>query len=152
MSMTPCRQAFRVICLIPALLMSLAMLAGEAPAQAPAVFESRAKHAILMDSGSGKVLYEKNADELMHHASMSKNMTAIMVIERLKSGRLSLEDEFTVSENAWRKGGATSGGSTMYAELNSRISLDNLLKGVIVHSGNDACIVIAEGIAGSEAA
>jgi D-alanyl-D-alanine carboxypeptidase (penicillin-binding protein 5/6) len=131
---------------------SLAALATEAPAQSPVAFESRAKQAILMDSGSRKVLFEKNADELMHPASMSKIMTAIMVFERLKSGRLSLEDEFTVTENAWRNGGATSGGSTMYAVLNSRISLENLLKGVIVHSGNDACIVIAEGIAGSEAA
>lgn len=152
MSMAPCRQAFCGVRLILALVMSLAALAVEAPAQAPAVFESRAKQAILMDSGSGKVLFEKNADELMHPASMSKIMTAIMVFERLKSGRLSLDDEFVVSENAWRNGGATSGGSTMYAELNSRISLENLLKGVIVQSGNDACIVIAEGIAGSEAA
>lgn len=152
MSMAPCRQAFCGVRLILALVMSLAALAVEAQAQAPAVFESRAKQAILMDSGSGKVLFEKNADELMHPASMSKIMTAIMVFERLKSGRLSLDDEFVVSENAWRNGGATSGGSTMYAELNSRISLENLLKGVIVQSGNDACIVIAEGIAGSEAA
>ncbi len=152
MSMAPCRQALRVIRLIPALVMSLAVLVVEAPAQAPAVFESRAKQAILMDSGSGKVLFEKNADELMHPASMSKIMTAIMVFERLKSGRLSLDDEFSVSENAWRSGGATSGGSTMYAELNSRIRLEDLLKGVIVQSGNDACIIIAEGIAGSEAA
>jgi hypothetical protein len=114
-------------------------------------FESRAKQAILMDSGSGKVLFEKNADELMHPASMSKIMTMIMVFERLKSGRLSLDDEFSVSENAWRRGGATSGGSTMYAELNSRVRLEDLIKGVIVQSGNDACIVIAEGIAGSEA-
>ena len=152
MSMAPCRQAFRTIRLVLALVMGLAALATEASAQAPAQFESRAKQAILMDSGSGKVLFEKNADELMHPASMSKIMTAIMVFERLKSGRLSLEDEFAVSENAWRSGGATSGGSTMYAELNSRIRLEDLLKGVIVQSGNDACIVIAEGIAGSEAA
>ncbi|HUF46128.1 MAG TPA: D-alanyl-D-alanine carboxypeptidase family protein [Aestuariivirgaceae bacterium] len=124
----------------------------EAEAQTAAQFETAAKQAILMDSGSGKVLFEKNADELMHPASMSKIMTMIMVFERLESGRLSLDDEFVVSENAWRRGGATSGGSTMYAELNSRVKLRDLIKGVIVQSGNDACIVIAEGIAGSEGA
>ena len=157
MTLAPCRHdIYGIRNLILALLLSLATglsaLAGEARAQNPAPFESKAKQAILMDSGSGKVLYEKNADELMHPASMSKIMTAIMVFERLKSGRLSLDDEFVVSENAWRNGGATSGGSTMYAELGSRIRLEDLLKGVIVHSGNDACIIIAEGIAGSEAA
>jgi serine-type D-Ala-D-Ala carboxypeptidase (penicillin-binding protein 5/6) len=124
----------------------------EAQAQTAPTFETRAKQAILMDSGSGKVLFEKNADELMHPASMSKIMTMIMVFERLQSGRLSLDDEFLVSENAWRRGGATSGGSTMYAELNSRVRLEDLIKGVIVQSGNDASIIIAEGIAGSEAA
>jgi serine-type D-Ala-D-Ala carboxypeptidase (penicillin-binding protein 5/6) len=137
--------------LVLSLAAGLTALAGEAQAQS-ARYESSAKQAILMDSGSGKVLYEKNADELMHPASMSKIMTAIMVFERLESGRLSLDDEFVISENAWRRGGATSGGSTMYAELNSRVSLDNLLKGLIVQSGNDASIAIAEGIAGSEAA
>jgi D-alanyl-D-alanine carboxypeptidase (penicillin-binding protein 5/6) len=157
MTLAACRHGtngFRklVLALILSLATGLAALAGEASAQSPAQFESKAKQAILLDSGSGKVLFEKNADELMHPASMSKIMTAVMVFERLKSGRLSLDDEFVVSENAWKNGGATSGGSTMYAELNSRIRLEDLLKGVIVHSGNDACIVIAEGIAGSEAA
>ena len=138
--------------LVLSLATGLMALGIEARAQTPAPFESKAKQAILMDSGSGKVLFEKNADELMHPASMSKIMTAIMVFEQLKSGRLSLDDEFVVSEDAWRRGGATSGGSTMYAELNSRIRLEDLIKGVIVQSANDACIVIAEGIAGSEAA
>jgi serine-type D-Ala-D-Ala carboxypeptidase (penicillin-binding protein 5/6) len=146
MSLTACRTV------VLALALSLSMgLHSEAQGQA-ARYESAAKQAILMDSGSGKVLFEKNADDLMHPASMSKIMTMIMVFERLESGRLSLDDEFTVSEDAWRRGGATSGGSTMYLELNSRVSLDNLIKGVIVQSGNDACIVIAEGIAGSEQA
>lgn len=155
MSLAPCRQENRgVRRVLLALVLSLAtgLLVAEGQAQTPAPFESQAKQAILLDSGSGKVLFEKNSDELMHPASMSKIMTAIMVFEQLKSGRLSLDDEFTVSENAWKRGGATSGGSTMYAELNSRIRLEDLLKGVIVHSGNDACIVIAEGIAGSEEA
>lgn len=123
-----------------------------AAAQTAPAFDTTAKQAILIDSRSGKVYFEKNADELMHPASMSKVMTAIMVFERLKSGRLSLDDEFLVSENAWRKGGAASGGSTMYAEVNSRVKLRDLLMGMIVQSGNDACIAIAEGIAGSEEA
>jgi serine-type D-Ala-D-Ala carboxypeptidase (penicillin-binding protein 5/6) len=149
MSLTACRNV--VLALTLSLATGLTGLFNEAQGQA-ARYESSAKQAILMDSGSGKVLFEKNADELMHPASMSKIMTMIMVFERLESGRLSLDDEFTVSENAWRRGGATSGGSTMYLELNSRVSLENLIKGVIVQSGNDACIVIAEGIAGSEQA
>ncbi|MFW6076849.1 MAG: D-alanyl-D-alanine carboxypeptidase family protein, partial [Hyphomicrobiales bacterium] len=138
-----------VLTLVLSLATGLMALLPEAQAQT-ARYESSAPQAILMDSGSGKVLYEKNADELMHPASMSKIMTMIMVFERLESGRLSLDDEFTVSENAWRRGGATSGGSTMYLDLNSRVRLEDLIKGVIVQSGNDACIVIAEGIAGSE--
>ena len=149
MSLTAFRNV--VLALTLSLATGLTGLVSGAQGQ-PAQYESSAKHAILMDSGSGKVLFEKNADELMHPASMSKIMTAIMVFERLKSGRLSMDDEFTVSENAWRRGGATSGGSTMYLELNSRVSLENLLKGIIVQSGNDACIVVAEGIAGSEEA
>lgn len=148
-----CLTAFRnvVVALTLSLTMGLTGLVSEAGAQS-AQYDSSAKQAILMDSGSGKVLYEKNADELMHPASMSKIMTAIMVFERLKSGRLSLDDEFVVSENAWRRGGATSGGSTMYAELNSRVRVEDLLKGLIVQSGNDASIALAEGIAGSEGA
>jgi len=157
MSLAPCRTDERGIRhLLLALVLSLATgvmaLVAEARAQTAATFETRAKQAILMDSGSGKVLFEKNADELMHPASMSKIMTMIMVFERLKSGRLSLDDEFTVSENAWRRGGATSGGSTMYADVNSRLKLADLVRGVIIQSANDACIAIAEGIAGSEAA
>ena len=78
-------------------------------------------------------------------------MTMIMVFEGLKDGKLSLDQEFVISEDAWRRGGASSGGSTMYAELNSRIKLGDLIKGVVVQSANDACIAIAEGMSGSEA-
>jgi D-alanyl-D-alanine carboxypeptidase (penicillin-binding protein 5/6) len=116
----------------------------------PTKFDSKAAFAILMDSRSGKVYFEKNADALMAPASMSKIMTMIMVFEGLKAGRLLLNDEFTISENAWRHGGAASGGSTMYAVLNSRVRLEDLMQGVIIQSANDACIAIAEGIAGSE--
>jgi len=132
----------------------VALLALSAPltAQTAATFDTTAKNAILMDSRSGKVFFEKNADELVAPASMSKVMTMLMVFERLKSGQLRLDDEFTVSVDAWKRGGATSGGSTMYADVNSRVKLSDLIQGVIVQSANDACIVIAEGISGSEAA
>src|SRR5262245_2986273 len=113
-------------------------------------FESKAPFAILMDSRSGKVYFENNADALMAPASMSKIMTMLMVFEGLKSGRLHLNDEFTISKNAWRQGGAASGGSTMYAPVNSRVRLEDLMQGVIIQSANDACIAIAEGIAGTE--
>jgi D-alanyl-D-alanine carboxypeptidase (penicillin-binding protein 5/6) len=77
-------------------------------------------------------------------------MTSAVVFDQVKSGKLSLDDEFVVSENAWRSGGATSGGSTMFAQLNSSIKLNDLIRGIIIQSGNDACIVVAEGIAGTE--
>jgi D-alanyl-D-alanine carboxypeptidase (penicillin-binding protein 5/6) len=115
-------------------------------------FESKAPFAILMDSRSGKVYFENNADALMAPASMSKIMTMLMVFEGLKAGRLHFNDEFTISDNAWRHGGAASGGSTMYAVLNSRVRLEDLMQGVIIQSANDACITIAEGIAGTEEA
>jgi D-alanyl-D-alanine carboxypeptidase (penicillin-binding protein 5/6) len=120
--------------------------------RAQETFETAAQFAILLDSRSGKVYYEKQADELMSPASMSKIMTMLMVFERLKDGRLKMDDEFVISEDAWRRGGAASGGSTMYAELNSRVKLRDLIRGVTIQSANDACIAIAEGIAGSEQA
>ena len=113
-------------------------------------FETIADYAIVMDSRSGKVLFEKNADELVPPASMSKVMTMIMVFERLKQGRLKLTDEFTISEDAWRRGGAPSRSSTMYAEVGSKVALEDLIKGVVVHSGNDAAITLAQGISGTE--
>lgn len=121
-----------------------------APAFAQVEFESRAKYAILMDFASGTVLYQKNADEPMEPASMAKLMTIEVVFQRLKSGQLSLSDEFFISEKAWREGGASSGGSTMFAELNSKVSIENLVKSVIIQSGNDASIALAEGLGGTE--
>ncbi len=113
-------------------------------------FSTRAGNAILIDSRSGKILFAKEPDAAIPPASMTKVMAMLLVFEKLKEGRLSLDDTFAVSENAWRKGGAPSGGSTMYAELGSRIALADLIKGVIIQSGNDGAIVIAEGVAGSE--
>jgi len=109
-----------------------------------------APHAILIDAENGGVLFERDPDQLIFPASLAKLMTAEYVFHELKEGRLNLTDEFPVSENAWRKGGAPSRGSTMFAALHSRISVDDLLHGVIIHSANDGCIVLAEGIAGSE--
>ncbi len=130
--------------------LTAAMMIGCAPAAS--AFETEASHAVIMDHDSGIVLFSKNADQPMIPASMTKMMTAYMVFERLADGRLSPDDEFSVSENAWRKGGTTSGGSTMFLEPNSKVSVANLLRGIIVVSGNDACIVVAENISGSEEA
>jgi len=115
-------------------------------------FQTTAVQAILIDGRSGLVLFEKDADTPVPPASMSKLMTVIMVFEALKDGTLKLDQEFDVSEDAWKRGGSASGGSTMYAEPNSKIKLSDLLQGVIVQSANDASIAIAEGMAGSEAA
>jgi D-alanyl-D-alanine carboxypeptidase (penicillin-binding protein 5/6) len=109
-----------------------------------------APHAILIDAENGGVLFERDADILIFPASLAKLMTAEYVFHELKEGRIKLTDEYKVSENAWRKGGAPSHTSTMFAALNSSVSVDNLLHGVIVQSGNDACIVLAEGLAGTE--
>ncbi len=113
-------------------------------------FETPAEYAVIMDSETGTILYSKNGDEPMHPASMTKIMTAELVFERIKIGDLSMDETFTVSENAWRKGGAASGSSTMFLQPNSQASVHDLLYGMIVQSGNDACIVLAEGLEGSE--
>ncbi len=96
------------------------------------------------------MLYERDPDHLIFPASLAKLMTAEYVFHELKEGRIKLTDEFTVSENAWRKGGAPSHGSTMFAAIHSKVPVDDLLHGMIVQSGNDACIVLAEGLAGTE--
>ena len=113
-------------------------------------FDGDAPTAILIEAKSGSVLFEKNADELRAPSSMMKLMTAETVFHAIKQGEVKLTDEYRISENAWRKGGAPSGGSTMFAAIHSKISVDDLLRGAIIHSGNDACIALAEGIAGNE--
>ena len=132
-----------------AALVAVMALAAASAAQAQK-FSSKADFALLLDAGSGTVLYEKNADQPMPPASMAKLMTVAVVLNEIENGRLSLDELFLVTENAWRKGGANSGGSTMFAELNSEVSVKDLLYSVIVQSGNDACIILAEGIAGTE--
>ncbi|MCD7061012.1 D-alanyl-D-alanine carboxypeptidase family protein [Pelagibacterium xiamenense] len=135
---------------IPGLFFLLIMLAGAARAQVD--FDTQAPYAVLMDYESGVVLFQKNADELIEPASMAKLMTVAVVLDMIERGALDLKDEFVITEHAWRTGGAPSRGSTMFAELGSSVSVDNLLHSVIVQSGNDAAIALAEGIAGSEAA
>ncbi len=117
-----------------------------------AEFDTQAEYAILIDAASKSVLFEKNADQFMQPASMSKLVTLAVIFRGLKSGRFKMEDEFHISENAWRTGGAPSGTSAMFAPLNSSVTLSDLLQGIIVQSGNDACIAIAEGVSGSEEA
>ena len=104
-----------------------------------------AKQVILYDHEIKKILFEKNSNDMMKPASMAKIMTAYIVFDRLQEGSLSLEDKFVVSKNAWRKGG-----SRTFLKLNSEVTIKDLLMGLIVQSGNDAAIVLAEGIAGSE--
>ena len=110
----------------------------------------KAREYILVDFQTWTVLAEKNADEPMPPSSMSKLMTAYMLFEAIHSGAISLDDYFVVSENAWKKGGAASGGSTMFLEPNSKVRVEDLLRGIIIQSGNDACIVVAEEMAGTE--
>ncbi len=111
-------------------------------------FDVNARTAIVQDYLSGKILYEKDADRQIFPASMTKIMTSIIAFDLLKSGELSLDDKFLVSENAWRLSQA--GYSSMFIMVGDEITVENLLRGIIVSSGNDACIALAEGIAGTE--
>lgn len=123
-----------------------------ATAQSPDSFESKADEAILLDANSGAVLYEKNADALIEPASMSKLMTMTMVFEALARKDITLDTEIPVSVDAWKRGGSPSGGSTMYAAVNSRVKVRDLMRGSIIQSANDACIAFAEALAGTEEA
>jgi D-alanyl-D-alanine carboxypeptidase (penicillin-binding protein 5/6) len=113
-------------------------------------FQTTAAEALLVDADTQTVLFDKAADQRMSPASLAKLMTMAVVFDALKAGQLKLDDTFTVSENAWRKGGAPAGGTTMFAKLGSSIKVSDLIRGAIIQSANDACIVLAEGIAGSE--
>ncbi|NKB21910.1 MAG: D-alanyl-D-alanine carboxypeptidase [Alphaproteobacteria bacterium] len=122
----------------------ICLLASSLTAQ---TIETAARHAVLYDLTTDTILLDKASDVPMPPASMSKLMTVYMVFERLKAGRLSLDDKFVVSRKAWRKGG-----SKMFVMVKSRVTVKDLLRGIIIQSGNDACIVIAEGISGTEEA
>jgi D-alanyl-D-alanine carboxypeptidase (penicillin-binding protein 5/6) len=124
------------------------VVAAAEPASKPAIgIETQARHALIVEAETGAVLLDKGADERIPPASMSKIMTAYVVFGMLKEGRAQLTDELPVSERAWRLQG-----SKMFVPIGGRISIDDLLKGVIIQSGNDACLVLAEGLAGSEEA
>ena len=113
-----------------------------------AAFDINARTAILQDYLSGEILYEKDPDKSIYPASMTKIMTAIIAFELIKNGDLDLDDKFFVSENAWRLSSA--GYSSMFIMVGDEVSVENLLKGIIIASGNDACVALAEGIAGTE--
>ncbi len=150
------RRLFRTPIVTAASLFFLAasLLAWPAAVSAAAIggvpgIETEAKQAIIVDFDTGAVLLEKNADQEMTPSSMSKLMTVYLVFDRLKQGSLKESDKFVVSETAWKKN-YKSGGSLMFLPVGARVSVGDLLRGVIVQSGNDACSVLAEGIAGSE--
>ncbi len=133
-----------MIKLIHLTLLTLMLLTFNANAN----YDIKARTAILQDFLSGEVLYEKDADKSIYPASMTKIMTAIIAFDLIKSGDLNLDEKFIVSEKAWRL--STSGYSSMFIMVGDEVSVENLLKGIIIASGNDACIALAEGIAGSE--
>ncbi len=138
-----------------AMLAAFAVAAFTTPAFAQDVAEvipTDATNAVIMDHETGLVLFAKDAETPMPPASMSKLMTMLMVFEALRDGAISLNDEFIVSEDAWRRGGWASGSSNMCLEPDTRVRVEDLIRGVIILSGNDASIVLAENLAGSEAA
>jgi serine-type D-Ala-D-Ala carboxypeptidase (penicillin-binding protein 5/6) len=148
-------RRFRFAGMLTAAAVSFVLLAAPASAQRKDTKKDEpnisAPHAILIEAKSGSVLFERNADQLIFPASLAKLMTAEYVFHLLKTGKIKLTDEYRVSEHAWRTGGAPSHGSTMFAAIHSKVPVDALLHGMIIQSANDACIILAEGIAGNEA-
>ncbi len=115
-------------------------------------FQTSVAAAILLDPDSDSILYEKNSEQLVEPASLAKLMTLEYLFNEIKQGRVKLDDTYTISENAWRKGGAPSHGSTMFAAIHSQVKVSDLIQGIIVDSANDACIAVAEALAGNETA
>ncbi len=127
------------------LLMAVLLSASFIPSVTHAAMQTSAKQAIVIDMGTGMTLLEKNADEKMPTSSMSKVMTGYMIFEALKKGRITMDSEFSISEKAWQKGG-----SKMFVNVGDKVKVEDLLKGLIVQSGNDAAIALAEGLSGDE--
>jgi len=150
--MLPLRSISSLITKSPLILASAALLGVLTPIVNAQEFSTTAPHAIIMDAQSGAILFEKDATLPMAPASMTKIMTASLVFDSIRDGSITAETKFKVSEEAWRRGGVKSGSSTMFLDVGSEVSVADLLRGVIIQSGNDACIVLAEGIAGSETA
>jgi serine-type D-Ala-D-Ala carboxypeptidase (penicillin-binding protein 5/6) len=150
-------RMFRATAVFMALAAAVAILAASsatlrAAGAPPGTFQTSVPNAILLDPETNSILFEKNADQPVAPASLAKLMTLEFVFNQLKEGKLKLDQQFTITDNAWRKGGAPSHGSTMFAAIHSEVSLDDLLHGIIIDSANDACIAIAEGLAGNETA
>ena len=143
-----------------ALVGALGIAAALAPARGAATafgkkdegFQTSIPAAILLDPDSDSILFDKNADQPVAPASLAKLMTLEFLFNEIKQGRVKLDDQFIISENAWRKGGAPSHGSTMFAAIHSRVAVSDLIQGIIVDSANDACIAVAEALGGNETA
>jgi len=144
--------------LLPALALVVVLAAVAAVVAAPATsgtknegFQTSVPAAILLDADSDSILFDKNGDQLVAPASLAKLMTLEFLFNEIKQGRVKLDDEYIISENAWRKGGAPSHGSTMFAAIHSRVKVSDLIQGIVVDSANDACMAVAEALAGNEA-
>jgi len=146
-SSQPLAAALRIALLALGAVLGLSLAVFPACAQ---LFETKAAQAYMIDAETGTVLFSKAPDAPIQPASLAKLMTLEVTFNAVKSGRLRLDDTFVVSEHAWRTGGAPSGTSTMFAALKSAIRLEDLIQGVAVQAANDGCIIIAEGMAGSE--
>lgn len=154
------RGGLTVIGLAAPLVAAVVLGAGLALAATPSMtgggkkaeYQTSVPNAILIEPKSDAILFEKNADQPVEPASLAKLMTLEFVFHQIKEGKLKLTDQFTVSENAWRKGGAPSHGSTMFAAIHSQVAVEDLIRGIVVDSANDACMALAEGLAGNEAA
>ncbi len=129
----------------------VALVATVYPARAQDNFQTTVRNAILVDVGTRSVLFEKAADELQAPASLGKLMTMAVIFEEIRQGRLQPDQEVVISEDAWRRGGAPSRTSSMYAAVNSRVKVQDLMRGAIIQSGNDAAIALAEAVSGTEA-
>src|SRR6516164_5311760 len=132
------------------ILLALLAHAHLAVAQTQNAYQTAAAEAILIDADTGAILFEKNADRLFAPASMSKIMTLEILFKKLKAGEISLETEFPVSLHAWKTGGAPSRTTSMFVPLNQTAKVGDLIQGITVQNGNDACIAVAEGLSGSE--
>lgn len=130
--------------------MGAAILGRAKPLEAQEAFQTSVRNAILLDVGTESVLFEKAADELQAPASLAKLMTMAVVFEEMRQGRLAPDQEVVISQDAWRRGGAPSRTSSMYVAVNSRVKVQDLIRGAIIQSGNDASIALAEAISGTE--
>ncbi|MBV9222249.1 MAG: D-alanyl-D-alanine carboxypeptidase [Methylobacteriaceae bacterium] len=140
----------RHILILP--LTTLTLLLAGATVDSGYAFQTKAPYALLIDYNTGKVLFEKNADTPMAPASTTKILTAELIFREIAEGRLGLDDTMAISPNAAREGDAESGGSSMFAQVNTKVRVEDLLRGLLVLSGNDAAIALAEGVAGTEGA